>query len=92
MEKAVQLRVGKRHVCRGIPVPGPLRARRFCAGITLQEAARMAGVSLSCASLIERGLRTNARDAAALDAAITALSREQRPSEPVEKLAAEARS
>jgi predicted transcriptional regulator len=74
MKKAVQLRVHKKHTSLGIPVPGPLRLRRFSAGITLAEAARVAGVSLSRASLIERGIAVDPRDAEALDAALTQLS------------------
>lgn len=71
---APQLRVGKKHARLGIPVPGPLRRRRFSAGLSLQETATAAGISLSCASLIERGLRVDAKDAAALRDAIEKLA------------------
>jgi transcriptional regulator with XRE-family HTH domain len=74
MKKTARLRVSKKHARLGIPVPGPLRLRRFTAGVTLADAARRAGVSLSRASYIERGAVTDPKDAAALDRAVTALA------------------
>lgn len=71
---APQLRVGKKHTKFGVPLPGPLRLRRFTAGLALQDVARAAGISLTLASNIERGLRTSPESAAALDAAVTALA------------------
>lgn len=78
MAKPAQLRVGKRNRF-GIPAPGPLRLRRFSAGLTLAETATAAGISLSRASYVERGVEVHPEDAAALDAAITRLSQETRP-------------
>jgi predicted transcriptional regulator len=74
MKKPPQLRVQRKHARLGIPKPGPLRMRRFSAGLSLSETATAAGVSLSRASLIERGAVADPRDAALLDAAVTTLS------------------
>lgn len=74
MKKAAQLRVGKKHTQFGVPLPGPLRLRRFSAGLALAKVAREAGISLSQASLVERGINVNPRDAAALGAAIEQLA------------------
>lgn len=71
-------RVGGPHALQ--TAPSPTRIARFAARVTIQEAAQAAGVSLSRASLLERGLRDDPQALAALDAAIERIAAERRAS------------
>jgi hypothetical protein len=69
-----QLRVRRPHAQTGLSIPSAIRLKRFTAGITLQDAARAASMSLSRASVTERSSSPDPRDVAALDRAVTALA------------------
>ena len=55
------------------------KERRFALRLTMSEVAKRAGMSLTKVSQIERGLRLNPADLAAIDAAMTALAAAVRP-------------
>jgi transcriptional regulator with XRE-family HTH domain len=60
---------------RVFPAASPIRRRRLAKGITLSEAARAAGVSLTKASYVERGLgKADPKDLRRLDEAIERLA------------------
>jgi hypothetical protein len=65
-----------RHVRRvGLAPPGPTRLRRLTFGLTLDNCARAAGLTLTAASFAERGIgKTVPEDLRRLDAAIERLA------------------